>query len=225
MRLAKAALDVGLFTDHVTPMLAFWQQQAGLACTEALALGDDLTQHRHAIGASVLKLNEVVGTLAREAPGPINGVSIVADVAEPLHFSDPDGNRLSLIPRGHNGVEQLCVHLACNDPESTERFYRDAIGLEVVSPGVLTCGTSRLHLSQGHVDTGLPLRAPGYRYLTFQVFNADRAYEQALTAGGTAGVAPYTIGDIARIAFVRDPDGTWIELSQRRSIVGTLDTG
>ncbi len=225
MRFAKDALDVGLFTDHAAPMLAFWQQEAGLVCSEALALGEDLTQHRHAIGASVLKLNDVAGSLTPSAAGPIQELSIVADVAEPRHLSDPDGNRLSLIPRGHNGVEQLCVHLTCNDPQATERFYRDAIGLESISPGTLACGTSRLHLTRGLVNAGLPLRAPGYRYLTFQVFNADQAYEQALAAGGTAGVAPYIIGDIARIAFVCDPDGTWIELSQRRSIVGTLDAG
>ena len=32
-----------------------------------------------------------------------------------------------------------------------------------------------------------------------------------------------TLGKTARISMVRDPDGAWIELSQRASIVGSLD--
>ena len=35
-------------------------------------------------------------------------------------------------------------------------------------------------------------------------------------------LAPLTLGTTARISMVRDPDGNWIELSQRASIVGSL---
>ena len=35
-------------------------------------------------------------------------------------------------------------------------------------------------------------------------------------------LAPVTLGTTARISMVRDPDGNWIELSQRASIVGSL---
>jgi lactoylglutathione lyase len=31
-----------------------------------------------------------------------------------------------------------------------------------------------------------------------------------------------TLGDTARISMIRDPDGNWIELSQRASIVGSI---
>ena len=36
-------------------------------------------------------------------------------------------------------------------------------------------------------------------------------------------MAPVTLGTTARISMVRDPDGNWIELSQRASIAGSLD--
>ena len=36
-------------------------------------------------------------------------------------------------------------------------------------------------------------------------------------------LAPLTLGTTARISMVRDPDGNWIELSQRASITGSLD--
>jgi lactoylglutathione lyase len=36
------------------------------------------------------------------------------------------------------------------------------------------------------------------------------------------GYAPVSLGKVARISFVRDPDGNWIELSQRASLTGNL---
>ena len=44
-----------------------------------------------------------------------------------------------------------------------------------------------------------------------------------LKRGGRQAMAPVTLGTTARISMVRDPDGNWIELSQRASIVGTLE--
>jgi lactoylglutathione lyase len=32
-----------------------------------------------------------------------------------------------------------------------------------------------------------------------------------------------TLGSTARISMVRDPDGNWIELSQRASLTGSLE--
>ena len=34
--------------------------------------------------------------------------------------------------------------------------------------------------------------------------------------------APVTLGDVARISMILDPDGNWIELSRRASVVGSL---
>ena len=56
MQLVKPALDVGLYTNDLDPMLTFWQQQAGLSFSELLR-GGGIHQHRHAIGDSVLKIN------------------------------------------------------------------------------------------------------------------------------------------------------------------------
>jgi hypothetical protein len=62
----------------------------------------------------------------------------------------------------------------------------------------------------------------GRRYITFQVFKVDEVHARTLAAGGREGLAPTTLGDVARISMILDPDGNWIELSQRASIVGTL---
>ena len=44
-----------------------------------------------------------------------------------------------------------------------------------------------------------------------------------LSHGGREAVAPVTLGTTARISMVKDPDGNRIELSQRASIVGSLE--
>ncbi len=58
--------------------------------------------------------------------------------------------------------------------------------------------------------------------MTLQVFDVDAAHDGVLARGGREGRPPITLGKIARISFVRDPDGNWIELSQRASLTGPL---
>jgi lactoylglutathione lyase len=43
-----------------------------------------------------------------------------------------------------------------------------------------------------------------------------------LAGGAREAMAPRTLGTTARVSMVLDPDGNWIELSQRASLVGTL---
>ena len=41
-------------------------------------------------------------------------------------------------------------------------------------------------------------------------------------AGGREALPPTTLGKVARISFVMDPDGNSIEISQRASLTGPL---
>ena len=68
------------------------------------------------------------------------------------------------------------------------------------------------------------MRAPGYRYTTIQVFDVVGEHRGILARGGREGSAPVKLGDVAYISFVRDPDGNWIEISQRKSLTGSLDS-
>jgi lactoylglutathione lyase len=67
-----------------------------------------------------------------------------------------------------------------------------------------------------------PIEGTGWRYITFQVFNVDEVHARVLAAGGREGLTPTTLGTTARISMILDPDGNWIELSQRASLVGPL---
>ena len=53
-----------------------------------------------------------------------------------------------------------------------------------------------------------------------QVWDCIAEYEGILARGGTSGGAPRVLGETVRYAFVCDPDGNHIEISQRASLTG-----
>ena len=83
-------------------------------------------------------------------------------------------------------------------------------------------GETRLVLEEGDATLDPVQLGVGYRYMTLQIFDVVKAHAHVLTNGGREGSPPRRLGDVAYISFVRDPDGNWIELSQRKSIVGSL---
>jgi lactoylglutathione lyase len=59
--------------------------------------------------------------------------------------------------------------------------------------------------------------------VTWRVFtDIDAVHDELRRKGVREGLAPVTLGDVARISMILDPDGNWIELSRRASIVGAL---
>jgi len=66
------------------------------------------------------------------------------------------------------------------------------------------------------------MRATGFRYITIQVRDCDAEHRRMLAAGAAEGAPPFTLGTVARISFIRDPDGNWVEISQRASLTGAL---
>jgi lactoylglutathione lyase len=116
------------------------------------------------------------------------------------------------------------VRIIVRDIEAHRRFYAEALGLPEARPGVFRAGESLIFLEQSpDAPADAQMRGPGWRYITFQVFKVDEEHARVLAKGGREAMAPVTLGTTARISMVRDPDGNWIELSQRASIVGSLD--
>ena len=84
-------------------------------------------------------------------------------------------------------------------------------------------GDSLLLLEEDRAATVDPARqALGWRYITLQVADIDTAHNDLRSKGVREGLAPITLGSVARISMILDPDGNWIELSRRASIVGSL---
>jgi catechol 2,3-dioxygenase-like lactoylglutathione lyase family enzyme len=224
MDLAKPHLDVGLMTNALEPMLAFWQQAVGLPFEEVLPLGRGRRQHRHGMHGSVLKINHWRDPLPAAPSSGYRELLIARDgLGERRELSDPDGNRVILVPRGEGGVMGIGLRLGVRDEDMFHRFYRDALQLEPVGPNRYRCGDSVLSF---RLDPSAPgdaaMDGRGFRYLTIQVWDVDAEHRGVLARGGREGLAPITLGTVARISFVRDPDGNWIEISQRASLTGPL---
>ncbi|HEU4431716.1 MAG TPA: VOC family protein, partial [Myxococcota bacterium] len=115
------------------------------------------------------------------------------------------------------------VVVAARDLEAHRRFYTGALGLEETAPGAFRCGTSLFVVREDASARGAVARdGLGYRYTTIQVFDCDGEHAGILARGGAEGARPITLGKTARFSFVRDPDGNWIEISQRASLTGPL---
>jgi len=224
IELAKPALDVGLFTSNLDAMLAFWQREARVPFSELLPLGGGVAQHRHAIGQSVLKINHARAPLLDAAAGGIRRLSIATpDRTTPLALTDPDGNAVQLVPVGFEGIGQLRVEIVVSDLAAHAHFYGEVLGLRASDACTFRCGETEIRLLSGAASPDPALQASGYRYLTIQVFDVKAVHARVLERGGREGRAPARVGDVAHISFVRDPDGNWIEISQRRSLTGSLD--
>lgn len=225
MELAKPRIDIGLATNDLEPVLAFWQGEVGTPLDHVLPIRRGQDQHRHDARGSVLKINHHAATLPDNPPSGYRELLIAREgLTAPVSLVDPDGAHVRLVPPGHEGVTQIGVRLAVRDLEAHRRFYADALGLPEVRPGVFPAGESVILLEQGDdAPSDAQMQGKGWRYITFQVFKVDAEHAQVLAKGGREAVAPVTLGTTARISMVRDPDGNWIELSQRASITGSLE--
>jgi catechol 2,3-dioxygenase-like lactoylglutathione lyase family enzyme len=227
MQLAKNVIDVGLSTNNLEPMLQFWQQQVGLRFDHVLPVRRGQKQYRHDAQGSVIKLNHHVELLPEAAPSGYRELMIAREgLREPRRMVDPDGNRVQLVPPGHDGISQLAVSMAVRSLSQYRKFYRDILGFaeQPWSGGPAFClGDSLLLLEEDAAASFDPVRqAAGWRYITLQVADVDAVHGELRSKGVREGLAPTTLGDVARISMILDPDGNWIELSRRASIVGSL---
>jgi len=230
MELAKTSLDVGLFTNAPEEVSAFWVENAHVAFDHVLPVSRELRQHRHTLEGAVLKINHARDPLPPRGPAGYERLMVACpDVAEPETLTDPDGNELVRWPSGRDGITHWALELATPSVDAFMGFYRDALGLPAddALPCAVACGESRI---VGRVTPNVPDRAdndvmvrPGLRYSTIQVFDVDAEYARITGHDPAYGAQePRTLGKTARIAFIRDPFGNWIELSQRASLTGPL---
>ena len=228
MHLAKPRIDIGLSTNRLEPMLAFWQGEAGVPFDHLLKIRRGQDQHRHDANGSVVKINHHLEALSANPPSGYRVLIIAREgLTSPRDLVDPDGNHLRLAPPGVDAVTQIGVRLVVRDLSAHRAFYRDALGLAeeptTAAAAAFRAGESLILLDPSpDAPADAQMAGPGWRYLTFQVFKVDEEHARVLARGGREALAPVTLGTTARISMVRDPDGNWIELSQRASIVGSL---
>jgi len=230
MRYARAGFDIGLFSNAREAQLEFWQRRVGLPFDHLGKLGGGIQQHRHVLGDAILKMNHARDALPPIPAGGFTTLCLFGDVSTPEVLADPDGNRVErwASEAGEGGRYGLCI--ASPDPARLARFYRETLGLgECAVPAdgppadaCLAHGEGRLFITPA--DPGWAAspdwRGRGSRYLTLQVVSARDAWAEALTAGATVGEPLRDLGDLVRFGFIRDPDGNWLELSERTTFTG-----
>lgn len=226
MKLAKPRFDIGLSTNNLDEMLRFWQNDVGVPLDHVLKVRRGQNQHRHDLMGSVLKINHFEEAVPENPPAGYLELLVASD-RPPTQLSDPDGNAVSLVAPGSNGIKQIAVRVGVRDLEAHRRFYKEAFGFAEVpyAKGLAFQAGEGLILleTDPNAPSDAEFRGKGWRYITFQVFKVDEEHKRVLAAGGGEALAPVTLGTTARISMVRDPDGNWIELSQRASIVGNLE--
>jgi catechol 2,3-dioxygenase-like lactoylglutathione lyase family enzyme len=227
MQLAKTVIDIGLSTNNLEPMLRFWQQDVGLRFDHVLPVRRGQKQYRHDEQGSVIKINHHTDPLPKAAPSGYRELIIAREgLQKSQRMIDPDGNRVRLVPKGDDGVTQLAVAMGVRSLLEHRRFYGDILGFaeQPWSGGAaVRLGESLLLLGEDRAATVDPARqASGWRYITLQIADIDAVHDGLRSRGVREGLAPITLGDVARISMILDPDGNWIELSRRASIVGNL---
>ena len=224
MQLTKPALDIGLYTNRRQAQLDFWQGEVGLEFDHLGKLGRGVHQLRHHCNGSILKVNHARDSLSAAAPTGMVGLVIArTDLVRPRKLRDPDGNAVRLVAMGAEDIRNLALRLRVRDAVASRGFYVDALGFADKGGGRLRLGESEIWLE---ADPAAPavgaLAGLGLRYLTLQLDDCDGAHARVLAGGGTEGRPPRTLGDVVRYSFVRDPDGNWIELSERAPLTGGL---
>lgn len=224
MNLAKPHMDVGLFTNRRDEQLAFWQHTVGLEYDHMGKLGGGMQQLRHHMNGSILKVNHARDPLT---PAPASGIARIRiarpGLAQRTELADPDGNAVMLVPPGEDDVNGIAIELAVNNRDAHDRFWRHVMQFDSPSPGVYLCGDTRVIIAETKpVQRCDDWRALGWRYTTVQILDCVAEHAGVLARGGEEGRPPMLLGDTVRYSFVRDPDGNFIELSQRASLVGHL---
>jgi len=232
MELAKQFVDVGIFTNRIEEMRAFYGERIHLPFEEILPVGAGVRQHRFGLLGSVMKINHTRDPLPPRKSGGYKRIAIFdANASTVSKLRDPDGNEIELTPR----IEQIEIHLGVTDEGAFEQFYRDALQAERLGAGRFKLGETIISFAHdpdairaqksgvaSATEVIGAMRAIGMRYITVQVRDCDREHRRLTSMGVWEGAAPVTLGAVARISFIRDPDGNFIEVSQRASLTGPL---
>ena len=236
MELAKDCIDVGLMTNQLDEMRAFYSERIKLPYEELLPVGGGVRQYRYGLLGSVLKINHSRDPLPVRIAGGYTRLSIAhGDATEISSLTDPDVNQIQLVPRGHLGINQIGIHLGVTNEADFDHFYGEVLGGEKLAPKRYRIGKTVLSFEHDAnakranrdaprkaAEVMTSMRAIGFRYMTIQVRDCSATFKHCIANGAWEGSAPMTLGDVARICFIRDPDGNWIEISQRASLTGPL---
>jgi lactoylglutathione lyase len=125
-------------------------------------------------------------------------------------------------------IDFIYTGIRVRDLNRAIRFYTETMGMKEIGRGKMQAGGTYVQLKSKGSDQRLELNyyPPGSKFyeeyfegseldhLAFSCGDVRKSYKKALAGGATSAVEPWDEGG-STLAFVRDPDGVWIELHSR----------
>lgn len=196
------------------------------------------TERANGIRLLAFLLDDLEGVLERMdmADHPYRRLPLPEDSPFQVAFSnDADGNALELVglgkPAGERLTARMQIGLTVADIERSRHFYGELLGLreepEMKLPrsmgvvgntryGFVLGATTVKFWSRGDdlpTWSGPPARRTGIRLMTALVEDVDATHEALKERGVSIAAPPSDLENLARIMFVTDPDGNWIEIA------------
>jgi lactoylglutathione lyase len=126
-------------------------------------------------------------------------------------------------------VKFVHTGIRVRDLERSVKFYTETMEMEEMSRGSMRDGGIYVQLKSKDSEQKLELNyyPPGKKYweeyvegseldhLAFWCNDVRASYRKLLASGGSSAIEPWDEGN-STLAFVRDPDGVWIELEGKR---------
>ncbi|MFH0749237.1 MAG: VOC family protein [Candidatus Bathyarchaeota archaeon] len=122
------------------------------------------------------------------------------------------------------------VSITARDMDNSVKFYQEALGLDLVSRREIRENNAEIaFLSDRVSDVRIELTfwrdktewisGDELDHLAFTVQNMDEAMETFRRQGVEIAKEPYSLkGSTAKIAFIKDPNGIWIEIIESKKV-------
>lgn len=123
-------------------------------------------------------------------------------------------------------ILHTCLNVS--DMEKSIGFYTNRIGLTFVSRREIKENNAEIAFLKDEVGNAIELthwrdkktltEGDNFDHIAFQVDDIQQSITSLRDHGVTIAMEPYSLkGSSSKIAFIKDPDGNWLELIQKSS--------
>ena len=220
--LARGLLDPGLFSDNADAMTAFYVSEAGLPFLERLKHSDTYAELFFTLPPGKLKIQASTEPMDPASSGYRELLLARSGVDDVRRLTDPDGLAVTLVPVGHRGVTHAGYVVRVPDVDVQRRFYVDGMGAVDVDGGLRVGDTMLLVEEADRAEAPTPAWRRGFTYITLIPHDCEAALDALLAAGAEPSMRVLRLADRCLFAWVRDPNGNWVEIVQYAELSGPL---